>query len=201
MTAFLLALSLLLNFIALLAIILLFLRQNKLMETEKKQEKMFNEMEEVISSYLVQMKEENDDFINRVSQLKINALPLKDESIEKRAKTQDNMEANEKPNRLAKASAYQAVKAYKKNTQPDSQADKKMELKAESDFGSVSEESAVKVEKQRESEGQRHHAPSLLDNVLLLKKQGMTEDDIAKTLGRGRTEIALMLKFRQNRQE
>ncbi|CAM3421403.1 hypothetical protein GCM10009865_23380 [Aeromicrobium ponti] len=201
MTAFLLALSLLLNIIALLAFTLLFLRQNKLMETEKKQEKMFNEMEEVISTYLVQMKEENDDFINRVSQLKINALRLKDESKEKLAKTQENMEESEKPNRLAKASAYQAVRAYKKNTQPDSQADEKMELKAESDSGSVNEASALKVEKQRESEGQKHHAPSLLDNVLLLRKQGLTEDEIAKTLGKGRTEVALMLKFRQNQQE
>ncbi|WP_394137081.1 hypothetical protein [Cytobacillus oceanisediminis] len=197
MTAFLLALSLLLNIIALLAFTLLFLRQNKLMETEKKQEKMFNEMEEVISTYLVQMKEENDDFINRVSQLKINALRLKDESKEKLAKTQENMEESEKPNRLAKASAYQAVRAYKKNTQPDSQADEKME----SDSGSVNEASALKVEKQRESEGQKHHAPSLLDNVLLLRKQGLTEDEIAKTLGKGRTEVALMLKFRQNQQE
>lgn len=200
MTAYLLVLSLLFNIIALLAITLLFLRQNKLMETEKKQEKMFNEMEEVISTYLVQMKEENDDFINRVSQLKINAMPLKDESKEKLDKTQENMEENRKPNRLANASAYQAVRAYKKNTQPDSdQADKKMELKADS--GSVSEGSALKVEKQRESEAQKYHAPSLLDNVLLLSKKGLTEDEIAKTLGKGRTEVALMLKFRQNQQE
>ncbi|MBT2708883.1 hypothetical protein J7I91_13170 [Pseudomonas sp. ISL-84] len=144
------------------------------------------------------MKEENDEFINRVSQLKINALTEKAESKEKNVKAQKMIETNDKPNRLARASALQAVKAYKKNSD---QADKQIELKGESVSGFDSKASAAKVEKQSDSEAQQHHASSLLDNVLILKKQGLAEDEIAKILGKGRTEIALMLKFRQNQQE
>lgn len=198
MTAFLLAISLLLNIVALLAIILLYLRQNKLMDTEKRQEKVLIEMEEVISSYLVQMKEENDDFISKLS--KANA--KNDTSIKKsipgnldRKNELDIAKADEKSMPLARASIYQASKAYKQN------------LRAAED--KLSEKESLPSLKENESVTQsdssqsikEENPSSINDQVFILKKQGMSAGDIAKKLGKGKTEVELMLKFRQNQQE
>ncbi|GLB59320.1 DUF6115 domain-containing protein [Cytobacillus sp. NCCP-133] len=194
MTAILLSLSLLLNIIAIFSIILLFLRQNKLLEAEKKQEKMFNEMEEVISSYLIQVKEENDDFISRISMLKVNESASINEAEEKKEVNVKERKLSGKNVQIANASAYHAVKAYQKNYQPVIQPAEeieppKPELHNEEDIGIHA------------SQRMPHNEPSFIERVLLLKQQGLTEDEIAKTLGKGRTEIALMLKFHHNQQE
>lgn len=69
MTTFLLVISLLLNGIAIFSIILLYTRQNRLVEVEKTQKKMEKEMEEVMSTFLVEMKAENAAFIEQFSHL------------------------------------------------------------------------------------------------------------------------------------
>ncbi|WHY63554.1 DUF6115 domain-containing protein [Cytobacillus firmus] len=199
MTAFLLAISLLLNIVALLAIILLYLRQNKLMDTEKRQEKVLIEMEEVISSYLVQMKEENDDFISKLSKANAkNDTSIKEKSIPgnlDRKNELDIAKADEKSMPLARASIYQASKAYKQN------------LRAAED--KLSEKESLPSLKENESVTQsdssqsikEENPSSINDQVFILKKQGMSAGDIAKKLGKGKTEVELMLKFRQNQQE
>ncbi|MCM3400817.1 hypothetical protein [Cytobacillus oceanisediminis] len=199
MTAFLLAISLLLNIVALLAIILLFLRQNKLMETEKKQEKMLVEMEEVISSYLIQMKEENDDFINKFSQINAkNQSFVKEKSIRVKPerKSDENIaKAAEKSLRLARASVYQASKAYKKNLRAAEEESNESE-------GLASLKVPESVMQSDNSQRVKEEIPSSMeDQVFMMKKQGLNVEDIAKKLGKGKTEIELMLKFRQNQQE
>ncbi|KON89061.1 hypothetical protein AF332_21210 [Sporosarcina globispora] len=201
MTAFLLAISLLLNIVALLAIIILFLRQNKLMEAEKKQDKVLVEMEEVISSFLIQMKEENDDFISKFSQLHAKKQSSKKEKI-----TPSNTEsvidgeitvpkADEKSMRLARASVYQASKAYKKNLRTlEKETNEAENLKSLMEADSP----MLSAYNQR---GKEPLPSSMDDQVLSLKKQGMNVEEIAKKLGKGKTEIELMLKFRQNQQE
>jgi hypothetical protein len=199
MTAFLLAISLLLNIVALLAIILLFLRQNKLMETEKKQEKMLVEMEEVISSYLIQMKEENDDFINKFSQINAkNQLSVKEKSIRvntERKSDENIAKADEKSLRLARASVYQASKAYKKNLRASEE-----ELNESEGLASLKETESV-MQSDNSQRAKEEIPSSMEDQVFMMKKQGLNVEDIAKRLGKGKTEIELMLKFRQNQQE
>ncbi|MBG9589176.1 hypothetical protein ABE26_19600 [Cytobacillus firmus] len=199
MTAFLLAISLLLNIVALLAIILLYLRQNKLMDTEKRQEKVLIEMEEVISAYLVQMKEENDDFISKLSKANAkNDTSIKEKSIPvnlDRKNDLDISKADEKSMPLARASIYQASKAYKQN------------LRAAEDLLSEKEslpslKETESVTRSDSSQSIKEENPSSInDQVFNLKKQGMSAGDIAKKLGKGKTEVELMLKFRQNQQE
>ncbi|WP_282171617.1 DUF6115 domain-containing protein [Cytobacillus firmus] len=199
MTAFLLAISLLLNIVALLAIILLYLRQNKLMDTEKRQEKVLIEMEEVISAYLVQMKEENDDFISKLSKANAkNDTSIKEKSIPvnlDRKNDVDISKADEKSMPLARASIYQASKAYKQN------------LRAAEDLLSEIEslpslKETESVTRSDSSQSIKEENPSSInDQVFNLKKQGMSAGDIAKKLGKGKTEVELMLKFRQNQQE
>ncbi|MBG9445478.1 DUF6115 domain-containing protein [Cytobacillus firmus] len=199
MTAFLLALSLLLNIVALLAIILLYLRQNKLMDTEKRQEKVLIEMEEVISAYLVQMKEENDDFISKLSKANAkNDTSIKEKSIPvnlDRKNELDIAKADEKSMPLARASIYQASKAYKQNLRA---AEDKLSEKER--LPSLKENESVTQSDSSQSIKEENPS-SIYDQVFILKKQGMSAGDIAKKLGKGKTEVELMLKFRQNQQE
>lgn len=199
MTAFLLAISLLLNIVALLAIILLFLRQNKLMETEKKQEKMLVEMEEVISSYLIQMKEENDDFISKFSQINAkNQSSVKEKSIRvntERKSDENIAKADEKSLRLARASVYQASKAYKKNLRASEEG-----LNESEGLASLMETESV-MQSDNSQRAKEEIPSSMEDQVFMMKRQGLNVEDIAKKLGKGKTEIELMLKFRQNQQE
>lgn len=200
MTAFLLAISMLLNIVALLAIILLYMRQNKLMDTEKRQEKVLVEMEEVISSYLIQMKEENDDFISKFSKINEKSDPsVNEKSIPvhmDRKKDQDTAKADEKTMRAARVSIHQATKAYKQN----SRVPEEKLIEKESLSSLLEEAESVKPIDSSQSY-KEEIPPSINDQVLILNKKGMSAEDIAKKLGKGKTEVELLLKFRQNQQE
>ncbi|MCU9612079.1 hypothetical protein OEV98_00720 [Caldibacillus lycopersici] len=60
---FLVIINILLTVIALLAIITLFMRQNRLMKMEKKYKRITKALEDSIEAFLFQMKEENEQFI------------------------------------------------------------------------------------------------------------------------------------------
>lgn len=68
MTTLFIMTSLILNAVALFSIILLFLRQNRLFDLRNQQQKIAQEMEEVMDAYLLEMKEENEKFIEQLSQ-------------------------------------------------------------------------------------------------------------------------------------
>ena len=88
MTIFFIIINLILNMIALLSIIILFLRQGKLFKIEDNQKKTIKEMEDLLSSFVLEMKEDNEQLIKRIKDIKneknfqakiikINQLPLK----------------------------------------------------------------------------------------------------------------------------
>ncbi|MGX1264618.1 hypothetical protein RKD55_002422 [Rossellomorea marisflavi] len=60
---FLIVLSILLNLVALFAIILLYVRQNRLLALDNQQKRRVTEMEELMSAYMEELKEENDAFL------------------------------------------------------------------------------------------------------------------------------------------
>ncbi|KAB2337537.1 hypothetical protein F7731_07985 [Cytobacillus depressus] len=180
--------SLFLNILALFSIIILFLRQNRFLQAEKKQEKMLQEMEDMISSYLIQMKEENEDFINRMNKVKNTDIP-KQKPIKMEINEQKRNDSNENDfplqNRVGKANVNKAVKAYKQS------ADTSV-LHSEMDhLHPLDEIEMPKLEKENSTEY------SLLNEVLFLKKQGLNETGIAQKLNKGKTEIELLLKFNQ----
>ena len=194
MTTFLLLLSLILNGAAIFAIILLYLRQNRLVEAEKKQEKIIKEIEEVFSAYLFELKEENDKFLEVMTKTKVQnqfndkdtvAIEASDKEPEKGS---DHIAQEKHPNRLGKGIAYHAArKAYKQNHEPVSTD----LLLAENDIIAVdSPEDKVELKQL-----------SFIDQVLNMKKQGLTTEEIARDLDKGKTEIELLLKFRQKTQE
>lgn len=74
---FLIVLSILLNLVALFAIILLYVRQNRLLSLDSQQKRRVTEMEELMSAYMAELKEENDAFLRSLA----NDVPADVESV------------------------------------------------------------------------------------------------------------------------
>ncbi|WNF24504.1 hypothetical protein [Mesobacillus jeotgali] len=200
MTTFLLLLSLILNGAAIFAIILLYLRQNRLVEAEKKQDKIIKEIEEIFSAYLFELKEENDKFIQLMAEtntqeqpsIKMAAADASEKkdvriktAVEKPESDADN--SNDIQQRLGKGISYHAArKAYQQNREQTS---------------SVPDTGVELTEVVPEEDKEEFIQSSLFDQVLHMKNQGMTIEEIARKLDKGKTEIELLLKFRQNTQE
>lgn len=200
MTTFLLLISLIVNSIAIFAIIILYLRQNRLVDVEKKQEKMIHDMEESISAYLIQMKEENENFIKRIKE--INAKPIVQENMlpvskttEEKNRQDQQIDSIKMDLPIAKniGKKQQAVKAYKNTPKP-------VNLKED-----INEDVILPPLTEKEDEQEAKDATpvedlymdSLYNQVVMMKKQGLSEDEIAKKLNKGKTEVELLLKFRQ----
>ncbi|WP_079508455.1 hypothetical protein [Mesobacillus jeotgali] len=191
MTTFLLLLSLILNAAAIFAIILLYLRQNRLVEAEKKQGKIISEIEEIFSSYLFELKEENDKFLELMANTDLRAKTSQVKSSDDAVGTHMDEEAGIKSqeNRLGKGISYQAARqAYKKNSETAAIAS--VETK-ETEMESILPEDP----------GPEARELSIIDQVVSMKTQGLTTEEIARKLDKGKTEIELLLKFRQNTQE
>jgi hypothetical protein len=199
MINFLLSLSLILNIVALFCIVILYLRQNRLLEVENKQEKLIKEMEEVISSYLIEMTEENEKFIDRVRGLiskpiiKQKESPLGIHSDTERPlqeKDQDQKNPVERQP-FKKGTVFQAAQAYKNTLSLEKSVGAPLFTELQQEF-------------EHEEKGpneQSLNSETLFDQALLLKKQGLTTEDIARRLNKGKTEIELLLKLRQNEKE
>lgn len=54
------------NFLLLLIVLVLYLRQNRLIEVEKKQQAALSQSEELMSAFILEMKEENEQFISKL---------------------------------------------------------------------------------------------------------------------------------------
>ncbi len=202
MTSFLLILSLILNFVALFAIIILYLRQNRLNDVEKKQEIMIREMEEVIASYLVQMKEENDQFLNRIKKVDVQPnVATNKVSREKatiREAVSDSLIDNQPKAPTGKIPVKKAASVYQKNAKTRTEdliTNDKIELPPIA-ISQDQTENIDFIKKPEDNSGLQEL--SLLSQVLSLQKQGYSEEGIAKKLNKGKTEIALLLKFNQN---
>ncbi|MGS2776876.1 DUF6115 domain-containing protein [Robertmurraya sp. GLU-23] len=204
MTSVFLFISIVLNIIALFSIVILYLRQSKLFEVEKKQQRMIEEMEDVISTYLAEMKEENESFIERMTKIATNQSNKKEKNKKREVSKQPILPPIEEDKVLfpIKSSKSHAVKAYKTGAvQPLTDEDVEVLLP-----GFTEEETLMdlKVEKEVEETLQEVNEPkekSMLEEVLHLQEQGLTYEEIAKKLHKGQTEIELLLKFRQNNQE
>lgn len=203
MTAFLLLIGFALHFVSLFAIVLLYLRQNRLTELEKRQESIKREMDEFLSAYLLEFKEENARFLAALKQM---------EKKEDRAETSpaerfreevfaSNTPAEEGKNapdsvypksvdyKIHAGNFYQAVQAYKQITKE--KPDDPSHILQDIALPFVSDE-------QNDFHLNSLSGQSLRDQAFFLKKQGLTTGEIARKLNKGITEIELLFKFRQN---
>lgn len=205
MTSVFLFISIVLNIIALFSIVILYLRQSKLFEVEKKQQRMIEEMEDVISTYLAEMKEENESFIERMTKAANNQSNKKENRKKKEVSIETILPSTEeeKVSVPIKSLKSHAVKAYKIGA-IQSLTDEDVEVLLPDFNDAEGPTGDLKVEKEVEETVQEVTVPkekSLLEEVVHLQKQGLTYEEIAKKLHKGQTEIELLLKFRQNNQE
>lgn len=168
--------SFMLNAVALFAIIVLFMRQNRLHEVKKQQEKLAAEMEEMMAAYLLEMKEENEKFINEFSASRTSAessplpTPAATPSKEETAATITSLQ-KEDPVAIS-APSMQRIRAAKV-------------------YGTAS--SSEKV--QSEEKASPSDEPEKPEDVFSLKEQGLGVEEIARKLNKGKTEVELALKF------
>ncbi|CAH0213288.1 hypothetical protein SRABI96_02221 [Peribacillus sp. Bi96] len=201
-----------LNIFTIFAIVILYLRQNRLSKLEKDQKAIIGEMEQLLSGYLMEMKEDNETlvqaFTNSVamkSGVDTNEQehgPLYETMGEKEVKQEQNMMQGHHEGRRV-TFKKQAINAYKKmpeeqeyNTLPVIDEDK-LELSAAAISPSFEGNSTGKefADMLQASLNER----SLDEQVKMLADQGHSIKEIAKKLNRGQTEIELLLKFRMNR--
>ncbi|PLS16703.1 hypothetical protein CVD28_16640 [Bacillus sp. M6-12] len=77
MSAILIAFSILLNVLTIFAVIILYLRQNRLIGLEQKQKASQNEIEELLAGFMMEMKEENEELVAKIKELKKEVPPAR----------------------------------------------------------------------------------------------------------------------------
>ncbi len=175
MNTFLMIISFLINLVLIMAILLLYMRQNRLLEMEKTQEKRAQELEEMISNYLFEMKDENEIFLQKVvsSTQKDHAkssYKLEERSNENKINKSGHVK-DEEVNTIH-VDRLQASKAYQKNVNP---ATPLITREEKPSFESL----------------------SFQEQVQQMNDNGLSVDEIAKKMNCGKTEINLALKFRK----
>lgn len=209
---FLVIMSIAFNMLAFLLITILFLRQNKLIKMEESLKEPIKELEDLMTTYLLQMKEENEHFIQSVKGIKkdkndlqstsVKFSPIKLEHAEEKSpqsvknkevpidRKSDHLDTSENfTSLIGKTIGNQAVKAYQRQYQHTKTEVEEIERV-------TSEKSETNPESLRSSNNQIDG-----DLVLHLQKQGCSLETIAKKLNRGKTEIELFLKFYEKSKE
>ncbi|MGP7817479.1 hypothetical protein [Niallia sp. 01092] len=186
MITFLLILSFIFNILAFLFIALLYVRQNRFVMLEKQQKQSVEEVENIIAAFIVEMKEENELFLQKIVTVEKN----RQEAPKKEEEEIEELHADflEKENAVKKIrlSKKQAANVYQKTV--DMQ-------QAEKENADELLELILPLEKEETKE------KSFFEKVIDLKDQGKKTDEIAKILNKGKTEIELLLKFRQKDEE
>lgn len=201
----------LLNIVTIFAVIVLFLRQNRFDQVEKNLKVMNADMEELMSGYIMEMKEENEVLIKtlaRKNQSVVKNEEKKESSNPKQTIDVFNdisiMEDQSRPSQTY-ATKNKATDAYKKQTLTNQTMQETsklideyhLEITVDSEKQDQQAETAsfLKDTLQASFSGQPLQEPSLYEQVHLLTKQGFSAEEIAKRLKCGKTEVELLLKF------
>ena len=183
MITILITLSFVLHLILIFWLILLSFRLSQLKETERKYKSLQQEMDELFASYLLEMKEENERFLNMIQKSDKNSNSNQHNSNSNQHFSQTVKKADDHDDINSKNNANII---YKKPRIPNNEP----------------------VPKEKKENPKNEYSPpipatddsyeqSLISKVLLLQKQGDSIDEIAKKLNKGKTEIELLLKFQQ----
>ncbi|CAK6472407.1 hypothetical protein IFT92_05720 [Peribacillus simplex] len=201
MSAFFIFLLFILNIFTIFAIIVLYLRQNRLSKLEKDQKAVIGEMEQLLSGYLMEIKEDNETLVKAINN-SVAMNPehgqkgqehgsIKETKEEKQEKQEQNILLEYKAGSPA-AAKKQAINAYK--IMPEENEANALPVKVEDKLELAS--AAMEFSDMLQASLNER---SLNEKVDMLADQGHSVVEIAKKLGRGQTEIELLLKFRMNR--
>ncbi|MFD2806191.1 hypothetical protein ACFSYB_15215 [Litchfieldia salsa] len=168
---------------------------NQLKELEHTQKDILHQIEETFSGYIMQIKEENEHFFKHANSSMV------EEQLEK--KQEQSVSNNQS---VQKESVIHTVKEEDQMSSPKhlpfsmieqtiSEADLKDLLPEYTDIEPPKIE--VKDKEKVKSTAPITSEKLLLDKIISMESEGATIEEIAKTLNRGKTEIELLLKFRQ----
>ncbi|MFC7685391.1 hypothetical protein [Ureibacillus sp. GCM10028918] len=171
-------------------IVILNTRISKFKNLEIRQDQLIREMDDAISLYLVEMKEENDRLISELSSIKQNEFSNKE--IKKQKMAMINLDDAQ-----ARSGEIQEQSSRKldpvENNAPKVIVPKKMATDAYKQQRLASE---IPPLQQVEARGKDISTlPSFEQKVLNLHSHGKTVDEIAKIMQKGKTEIELLIKF------
>lgn len=160
----------------------------KFKDLEKKQERLMREMDDTISLYLTEMKDENNRLISELQLVEKPQQRLKEQV--KKTNEQETQQVAERSSAEIELPAYEveprvfvpknrAANAYNRQQQVSKHTAKPVSV--------VTTLDTVTEEKPKER--------TVEEQVVQLSKQGKTVEEIAKQLQKGKTEIELLLKF------
>ncbi|MGG4266852.1 DUF6115 domain-containing protein [Peribacillus simplex] len=212
MSIFFMFLLFVLNIFTIFAIIVLYLRQNRLSKVEKDQKAMVVEMEQLMSGFLMEMKQDNETLVKAFT----HSGSMNSEHDRKRKEhgaireTMEGKEVKQEQNMLKEykegssaATKKQVINAYKimpgddeDNALPVIVEDKLELSSAATTLPNEGKPTGKEFKDMLQTSVNEH---SLNEQVDRLADQGHSIEEIAKRLGRGQTEIELLLKFRKNR--
>lgn len=194
------------------------LKVNRLKEDLTENARIKREMEQLFESYLMEVRVENENLLKQLQQIPTHSLKRSNlTSSVKKVSSQTNMSKESDVNQMMpqiksdaliyeKPVASQSKNIKSKNSLTSSDESVKLSTK------NISEEIHKKKEQTRKKipaltvgqnpidknvEKEEIYVQSLTAQALLLQEQGMELDEIAKKLNKGRTELELLLKFRQ----
>lgn len=190
MTTILIAVLFFLQLISFYFLIILNTKLAKFKDLEKKQERLMREMDDTISVYLAEMKDENDRLIKElqsVSQSEIAASSL--------LQTEQYMTPQEQPTLPAvhevKSDSSLSLEKDARIYVPKNIVANAYSRQQHTSSKMVKTAPPLKVEEQKEAE----KLLTVEQQALELAKQGKSPEEIAKQLQKGKTEIELLLKF------
>ena len=205
----------LLNMLTIFAVIVLFLRQNRFIQAEKEQKAIMAEIEELMSGYMMEMKEENETLVEKLVSRKqplVKQDKEKEDTISKETitslKETTNMDEQTIPPLSKATTMNKAAEAYKKQSQSKHNMieesgltnEDRLELSVESEIKETNPEKSSFMEALQASlNGQSQQELSLHEQAYSLAKQGLTAEEIAQKLKLGKTEVELLLKFQTDK--
>jgi hypothetical protein len=182
MNTFIYIISFILHAISFFIIILLYYRLEQTRDIERKQATMLKDMEEVLSAYIIEMKEENERFLDKVRQ---EDQPEKQKQIDPNGVT---------PHRRGSGSQSSID-----TVEPDlTEQDLSSLLPSYDDLGvtkKMREQTDLPKDVSIKEEENHLQLLPIGQQAKLLHNKGLTVEEIAKKLKKGKTEIELFLKF------
>ena len=204
--------SFILHGLSILTIIILYLRQNQYVQSEKAMQKLQKDVEAVLQSFLLEIQEENNQLAATIATVKNKDKKYPDEAkIKKAGEETHNYSSNAHSNTLVEIEAatiypsissakkaYQTMNINKEEKNADLYEPPMLDVKDRLDISTnIYENKTQKLSFKTAFENQlkQQAIKTIEERAIEMKKDGYNIEEIAKVLGKGKTEIELLLKF------
>jgi len=200
MTIILIAVLFILQLLSFYFLIILNTKLAKFKDLEKKQERLMREMDDTISLYLADMKDENDRLIQelqRVSKSEIqNAVKQEEPIVRQKEQEQPPSLTKEESTADGSVSLDNEPRVYVPKNIVANAYSRQQQTGAKNDANKTEAKVAQSAQQPTDATKKEEEKPLTIEQQAIeLAKQGKTAEEIAKQLQKGKTEIELLLKF------